>query len=323
MIELNLSLKGSVFLRVINFKEYIISLDEFLWRKIMSNNHNKILNEIQSLYKRYSLEIGNKLVYHFTKGSALQSIITNNELWLHERNYMNDILDEQFTRLLISEIISECDIKINFNETQIQNLFYINSCQYIFSTSMESDVINQWIYYGSDNAYCIEFENEKLCEYLSDCLYHGDKIYGGTVIYDETASRSILKEVIYKYKNRYFDKESTEIIDIRKFFEGELFRYVFEYFYCFIKKNGNRYENEYRYLLKTDRTPCFSFSKGMFIPYIPIKGKNNEKLPIKRIIVGPNNNNEEQTKKGLRMFLDSNGYENTEITLSKLRIRSS
>jgi hypothetical protein len=289
----------------------------------MSDNYIKILDEIKSLYQRHSIKFGSELVYHFTNGNALQNIITNNALWLHERNYMNDILDEQFTRQLISRIISECNIKNNFTEMQIHNLFFINSCQYIFSTSIESDVINQWIYYGADNnAYCIEFENEKLCKFLSDCLRDDDKIYGGTVIYDEPASKDILKEVINKYKNRYFDKKLTESVDIRKFFEGELFRYVFEYFYCFVKRNGNHCENEYRYLLKTNRIPHFSFKRGMFIPYIPAQGKNNERLPIKRIIIGPNNNGE-QAKKGLRLFLDSNGYESTEITMSELKIRLS
>jgi hypothetical protein len=288
------------------------------------NNHIKILNEIQKIFQKYSIKADNKFVYHFTNGKALQNIIESNELWLCERNYMNDVLDEKYTRNLISSIILNGNIKNEFSEKQIQNLFFINTPQYTFSTSLEGDLLNQWIYYGSDNAYCIEFDNDELRKYF-ECFLSpedtpGDRLYGGPIIYEESSSVEILTEIVNKYKNRYFSKDDTQIFDIKKFFEGEKFRYIFEYFYCFIKQHGNYCEYEYRYLLKTERKPKFSIKRGMFVPYISIGGEAKGKIPIKRIIIGPSNN-EEQAEKGLRFFLDTNDYKDTEITRSKLKIR--
>jgi hypothetical protein len=133
--------------------------------------------------------------------------------------------------------------------------------------------------------------------------------------------RKYFSKIINKYKNRYFDGDLSKPFDIEKFVEGEIFRYVFEYFYCFVKQYGNYCEHEYRFLIKTDRKPKFSVKKGMFIPYIAVMNKNKKQIPINKIIIGPNNNNEEQVEKGLRLFLDANGYKHVGITRSRLKIR--
>jgi hypothetical protein len=160
----------------------------------MIDNHTKILNEINKIHKNHSVELNAKFIYHFTNGNALKSIIESCELWLHERNYMNDILDEKYIREIISNIISDSNITKEFTRKQIENLFFVNTPQYIFSTSMEGDLINQWIYYGSDNSYCIEFDNNELGKYFEDSRLYEDKIYGGPVIYNENASKKIFFE---------------------------------------------------------------------------------------------------------------------------------
>jgi len=44
-------------------------------------------------------------IYHYTSIEAFQGIIKNNEVWLSERNCINDVFDESYIKVIVKKNI--------------------------------------------------------------------------------------------------------------------------------------------------------------------------------------------------------------------------
>ena len=191
--------------------------------------------------------------------------------------------------------------------------------QYIFSTSIEKDSIHQWTYYGAQDSYCIEFDRKKLIDFF---YYLNDEkdFYYGPILYENEQTLKIADKIIKDYLSLISEKNSIFNIDNDNFDNEsfEEFKRVYQYFYSLIKQSGHSCESEYRFLLQKKRPPEFRVRNGLFVPYIVLK--NGQKLPIKKIYIGPNCY-ETNAKENLEYFLKMNNYDNVIVDKSKMSIR--
>ena len=70
----------------------------------------------------------NNKVYHYTTIKAFQGIIKNNELWLLERNCMNDAFDENYIKSIEKKILNQNNdplYKYNFYCLLIRKLLLV------------------------------------------------------------------------------------------------------------------------------------------------------------------------------------------------------
>lgn len=261
-------------------------------------------------------DISTKYVYHYTSGQALKNIIENDQLWFTERNYMNDVLDEKYIRGIIKKIFSDNN---GFKGSVLEDLLLEDRTQYVFSTSLEKDLIHLWSYYSETDSYCLEFDRRGLRDYFLNHLQKDEMLYYGPVIYKRDKQKKIITSVSNNVMNKLnqlfdsppFTNDTTENMKVA--------RQVYHFFYSLIKQEGHNCEKEFRYLIQSEIIPEFVVKNGIFIPIKKI-GKKNEKLPISKIIIGPSNH-EKLTMKSLKMFLDKNAYEKVRISKSKLNIR--
>ena len=258
-------------------------------------------------------------LYHFTDINGLFGIIEKNELWLSERNYMNDINDEIFVKTYVKRFFT----KSKDEWEQFENELIPSKNQYIFSTSTDKDSIHQWTYYGSKDSYCIEFDRKSLI----DLFYRFNKakdLYYGPVLYENKKTFEIANNIISEYSSLLYDKNSIFKIDNDNFDDKKFseFKRVYQYFYSLIKQAGHSCENEYRFLLQNDNNPKFRIRNGLFIPYIVVNSieTTKKKLPIKKIYIGPNSY-ETNAKENLEYFLRKNNYENVVVDKSEMNIR--
>ena len=273
---------------------------------------------VTDILKKNNEDITSDFLYHYTDGKSLQNIIEHSELWLSDRNYMNDILDEEYVSGLIKSKFAGI---VNFKGSYIERNLFEKIPQYIFSTSLEKDLIHQWSYYSSTDAYCIEFDRHKLRDYLYQFKEKKDGFYFGPVIYSKEKAEQIITQVMDDYK-----KLLLEIIDSRDFDPHRTkmkntAKDVYQYFFSLIKQYGHYCEKEFRFVFKTNRDPCFRTRSGLFVPYIKIT-KENVLLPITKIIIGPNNH-EQIALQSLKKFLEKNKYGNIVVERSELNVRES
>lgn len=269
---------------------------------------------VKKVLEDNNLFVSQESLYHFTDINGLFGIIKNNELWLSERNYMNDVNDEKFIKSYVKKFFD----KYSKNEWEkFEKELIPSQNQYIFSTSKEKDSIHQWTYYGTKESYCIEFDRKKLI----NLFYRSKKqsnFYYGPILYENEQTLDIADKIISEYVKLIDDKNC--IFNIDNFDNDKLFEFkrVYQYFYSLIKQAGHSCENEYRFLLQSESNPEFRVSNGLFIPFITIKSKS--KLPIKKIIIGPSCY-ETNAKENLEYFLKKNKYDNVIVDKSEMNIR--
>lgn len=274
---------------------------------------------VKRVLKKNKLFVSQESLYHFTDINGLFGIIENNELWLSERNYMNDRNDEIFIKSYVRKFFT----KSKDEWDQFENELIPLKNQYIFSTSTDKDSIHQWTYYGSKNSYCIEFDREELID-LFYTFNETKDLYYGPVLYENEKTLKIANNIISEYSSLLYDKNNifnidNDNFDDKKFLE---FKRVYQYFYSLIKQSGHSCENEYRFLLQNESNPEFRIRNGLFIPYIVVNSMKimNKKLPIKKIYIGPTSY-ETNAKENLEYFLKKNNYNNVIVDKSEMNIR--
>ena len=197
--------------------------------------------------------------------------------------------------------------------------------QYIFSTSIEKDLIHQWAYYGSQEAFCIEFDREELIN-LFYSFNNKNNYYYGPVLYADNYFKSSINNTIKNIIDGIIAQYSGIVLEeLDNLFEiysspkkKNEYRKVFHYFYSLIKQYGHYCEREYRFTLQNNKKPEFRIRKGLFVPYLEIPFEP-EKL-ISQIIIGPNNR-EELAERNLRFYLKELNLESIKISQSRMKIR--
>lgn len=279
------------------------------------NKYSKINSILEQNGEKYE----NNNVYHYTTGNGLKSIIEKNQLWLSERRYMNDVLEVKYAQDLIKNYYKK---KYSFSEKDVEELFIKDNMQYVFSTTTAKDVINMWSYYSGTDAYCICFDRSELRDFFLEHMLEEEELFYGKVIYSRTKQRNILSKVCDDLLDAYgsdddFYEKIYKNSNNKRYTDPE---YIYKFFYSLFKQAGHSCEKEVRFVIdSTDEPKGFEIKKGLFVPTYKI-GEKSYPLPIKEIIIGPNNH-EEIAEKSLQMFLKLNNYEDITISRSKLSVR--
>ena len=262
-------------------------------------------------------DIESEFIYHYTDGISLLSILEKNELWLTERNYMNDVLEEEYVLALIRDKFKN---NPTFQGSLVDRSLHERTPQYFFSTSTEKDLIHQWGYYSTTDSYCIEFRRHEIRDYLLNFKEKYDNLFYGPVIYDKEKAEKILSDRLSDYEKLVIEMINSNEFDPKNKRKRNIAKDVYQYFYSLIKQHGHYCEKEYRFVFRTNRVPSFKIKTGLFVPYIKIGGENENKIPINKIIIGPNNN-EAIAIKSLKNLLDIKMYTNVNVEKSELKIR--
>lgn len=223
-------------------------------------------------------------IYHYTDSQGLMGIFNKNELWLSRREFMNDINDEEYVRSLIEEKLRPRYEGSTFYGSMVQqDLVNQGGYQYVFSTSTEKDSIHPWTYYGSSDAYCIEFETEKLIDFFKNwdiekqdrmlsekkaVEFDKESFHFGKVIYDSENAKETLHKGMEEMEQSILDMVDSPAnmpptSDYRD--AGISYKTI----YSLIKQEGHSCEKEFRFVIQTkDIVPEFRVRNGLFIPYI-------------------------------------------------------
>ena len=287
--------------------------------KMCKDEYLKFNTIIKDLFKTTNPLYEEQFVYHYTNLSSLLSIIENKELWLSERNCMNDVNDEKFIKDFLTHFSDNSSPIATNIISQLLDLIIPNEHQYVFSTSKEEDSIHQWTYYGSNDSVCITFDRQALIDTFGD-FFNWNKFYYGSIYYTKTFDKdSETKETIYTVLSNYLrtsflfkSAESNRNI-------SDEYKKVFEYCYSLVKQQEHYCEKEYRFsVIPESAVVYFRERKGLIVPYIKVKIE--PKKVISKIKIGPNNK-EPMTEKNLRFFLEANKFDNIPIDYSNMVIR--
>jgi hypothetical protein len=278
-----------------------------------------IKKEISKLInKEHSSVKGSDSIYHYTDINAIQSILLNNEVWLTQRNFINDVFEMSYPNDVLLEAYNNvCGKTGNIKyDAFMSNIMPIFNERYIFSLSRESDLIGQWSYYGKQDGYSIEFRVKELLAYFKKL---GLGYASGGVIYNRINQVKIF-ELLIKYCINLEDviktkSDKSEILNelIKANASIIMFHSVF-------KQENNHCEKEYRISIASKINKYFRPRNGVMIPYIKAKIENDE-LPIKSIMVGPRIK-DVVAENGMNQYIDSLKRKNLiNVTTSKLSIR--
>jgi hypothetical protein len=241
-----------------------------------------------------------------------------------------DAVSEKQTKVL-SDLLRESMLK--FHSPHIFSLSAITS-----DRARENGLLSQWRGYGTDGGYAIVFDSagfeQLLIEEANDYFYQhmqwGDVYYYGLqdanqnpseeIIEAENILRKGIRELHRSPNPRSMEESYDAMITLSclykhwGFFEEQEVRVIA------IPPNDEVLEiaKAAKPNIMPRRTSYFSRS-GMIIPYFDIFGSRTppaNKLPIKRVIVGPHVMSETRAKT-VEMLLKSHGY-TSEVIVSKI-----
>ena len=292
------------------------------------------INEFRDKFKQK--EITDEPIYHYTSLEALKNILHTNTLWATNCEYTNDLLElKDFERLINEQLSSKIeDIKLFYivQKALLEGMQFLRKKTFLISFSMDIDKA-MWKNYGK-NGIVIEFDNKKMLKILSteNCIINKDNESKhiilehkqfARVLYDDekiidyfTFSRNLLK-LCNSIGNQ--DEKDGYINNILKNLLNTLFGIYF------LKKDMNfSYEKEIRmvFVINNDeinKIENFRIKNNLIIPYISLIFKENRCIPIKKIIINPENK-DEMYKDGLKSLLMAYNYD-IPIIESKSKVR--
>ena len=274
---------------------------------------------IDEILEEKKLKYNENSVFHFTSGQALKNMIETRSLWLSERQYMNDVLEVDYTKDIICEYLKQYEGE-NVVKEDINDYVDFHENQYIFSTCTESDLVNMWNYYtngqGLSDSFCIEFDRQELKDIFLAFQEESENFYFGQVIYRKEDQKSIIFETLDKLIQKSTNQNITTE-HRKKLFDK--YNYITEYFYSLCKQEGHSAEKEYRFVFCSNENSYFEYKRGLFVPTKKIflnEIDENLKLPIKSIMFGPNHYSSIGSK-SLKKFLIKNGYRENEVKIKK------
>lgn len=242
------------------------------------------------------MEKGEKL-YHYTTIDALISIVSKKELWITKWDYLNDIdefrvalevctavLKEEMVKSEVIQAVEKC-----VNESVHGN--NLSNAYYIFSFSCDKDSQLLWSNYSNYDGINLEIDFAKFIENLNyNMLWHG------LVNYDFESQKECLRKTFYDEFINIDDFGKIKCLKEINRLDGREYEMLIlhmsvicELYSMFFKRGCFEGENEYRFVLGTEKKQEISFrSKNrMVIPYIK---KQVESIDfITRITIGPTN----------------------------------
>lgn len=301
------------------------------------NNVEEFTSKIQYQYLLDKQKA--RVLYHYTSGEGLNSIINNESLWITKSNFLNDKGEIKYTFDLLLEIIDELmsnnpteeewDFKKFIKKGIDKGKFLAEAYILSLSTNYDSNLL--WSNYSKNDGYNIGFsypdiENtlEKSCENEDSTIL----VLSNEIIYDEVKQRALLiNEIANLYKIYIYCRKNSKLDDFYEYSNTIVANIFFHS--VFFKANCFKQEEEFRIVIATDENykktghiKC-RFSNGVFIPYIDLPLVNNYdttgKLCIESITIGPKNNLD-IAQDGLRYFLNLHNLNENQVRIKKSQI---
>lgn len=271
-------------------------------------------------------------IYHYTDLQGLKGIIENNSMWATNIHFMNDkneyihglncfrntiehlgdkVLDARLKYLFQQALVNHVDIHQHPDNFKSKHVYSISFCR-------ECDQLSQWRGYGNSQGVCLEFDEQSLINGIDSeglSFLHNDVIYTS-----ETSTVDVNEKIQDLFKN--IKSSSTDIDD--SFMTFIRVNSLIESNIPFFKNLGFSEEKEFRFVFSPlIKLPKVNFRVGAYglIPYIEMKMLREEKLPVKRIIIGPSKDRD-LLKTGVYIFLENNNYSNIPIEFSSVPYRS-
>lgn len=229
------------------------------------------------------------ILFHYTGQAGLLGIIGGAELWATKIQYMNDATEfglalrlarEQLESILMnsnrsSEKAACVQLKESLNGIEEINIFAVCFCQ-------DGDLLSQWRgYAGGSCGYSIGFDSDALMQ-----IADRNHFVLGRCIYDPNIQREIIRQAVAHCIEGELGLPSGR----RWGFHGPLADVLFR---CgvFFKDQSFEEEREWRLISPTilyyDDGLQFRTGNSMVTPFFRLPIKNDEALPIHRVVVGP------------------------------------
>lgn len=317
-------------------------------------NVKKIIRE--EILRTFGAETYNGgLVYHYTSMNGFFNIISSNELWLTDYEYMNDASEVNHGIDLGKQVLEEIEVDkkekteiVKKWQTEIEKKLYDRICIACFSS--ENDSLSQWRGYGgADIGICLGFSLEESL-FLYDTQARLNRI-----IYDQNKQKEIIRilfhiflvisdwdkgKVIHDFSGNIINHEEKENL-VSKYAIRDLYEYI-----VYFKNASFADEREIRWVYSEDRKlhddfhieyaeKLFRCSNNQIVPYTTSSSlfsanpsnkygghKEKSSLPLKEVIVGPQDNIE-LVIKGVREFLDETSFGSVVVQKSSIPFRPS
>jgi len=278
----------------------------------------------------------NTPIYHYTSLESFINILETKSFWATNCQYLNDKHEgKHFSNILKHELIepkifnsSLTDLILNIFDSKDYKNYLDRS--YIISLTKNRDSLPMWKYYGKSGI-ILEFDTSILNKIYLNKDYKFKKTIDNKpqkiscpnlfndVIYDSSFIRFFLKDSINNIINNINLNQNNynEVIE----------NFLLSFKFCFLYKDKNfSYENEKRMVFVLNNSndiqnfEKFRVKNNLVIPYIDVSFEENGKLPLKKIIINPEQK-DEMYKDGIEKLLRSHNYNDVIIEESKSSIR--
>lgn len=288
--------------------------------------HYKFLNDHSefSLYK-------DKLIEYISAHKEIKALFGE----IHANNSESEqVLD--YLGGIDAVVRNDVETVIDLHERQLFNTlegeFYICSFCAASDDSALNGLLSQWRGYGGNGGYAIQVDSKALEEMLSEesqryalhlslsnCVYSDDTSFFAEFDNELKSISSFLYQIFLSTRNNSQTQETEQLAsDAFSAFVSCMSRY---------KHKAFKEENEIRLVAtifkdfgdssgRTSKTREFRKSTRSSTPFIKIFDEKN-KLPIQRIIVGPNKDKELRAE-SLRIWLRNKNIESIDVTVSDI-----
>lgn len=270
------------------------------------------------------------VVYHYTSLDGLIGIVDNRAIWLSDYSYLNDKRELSYGTDLATEVIqSILDTEPDEHVRGLLSAWEDNLSRWqnrvcIASFSFDDDSLSQWRAYGP---VAIGFPMQALALHVNQSRLQ-------QVEYERDTQRKLLEVYLHHLCSAFsVDTAAGRIERIPDAYHGA--ERLLELL-VFFKEPAFRSENEVRLafvdnpqLFDSFKLPrlekSFRVSRGRIVPYVAsvdvLPSRHREfKLEISEVVLGPES--DELLKRGIREFLDANGWDNVTVRRSAVPLRT-
>jgi hypothetical protein len=267
-----------------------------------------------------------ELLFHYTSIESLLKILQGDgdkiTLRATHANFMNDPEEFEFANSIISKTLEEYEADNQISEKKSENLFgkggifgsfaYLPGEPFILSFSEHQDELSMWRAYGyNGNGVCIGLDMEMLKAYSKEVI--------NTSIVKCEYRQDVIESHLKKYWRKEYNNFKIEQLENGHFRTGfsdsRLFFSMPKYGFS-AKSPAYSSEAEWRLCTSEFRSVQFKTRGNLIVPFIEHKFV---KSIIKRIVLGPSLNSA-QVMKGLKFFLESSGFGESNVILDASRI---
>ncbi len=271
-----------------------------------------------------------EVLYHYTTSSGLKGIIQSGEIWANCFGYMNDsaelLLGLEYTRAAVDYYESQLNLtgKPNRIQTDLVSLFRqgldrrgrfdVFGCCF----ADDGDRLSQWRGYAvQGHGYAIGFRFERPDPQLTV------KTILAQVIYDKEAQRLAAATMVNNVLTEVPQLVSEAEYDNSRDYVKTLMQLTIDLTFPQLKHKGFEEEVESRLIVSGEDVPeigrpdDFLERNGILNPYIRLRPKDGQKLPIVKIVVGPCLDFE-RAEHSIRQLLEKYSYTGVDVERSKV-----